>query len=162
MTQRRRGKLAENSKLAILVHWEILDESSNRQILSFTRKKLYFLPIALCNKYIIQKLDRNEVLNCKIKFSWMLLNLYICVIVSPQDQFQFNTVLMLAIKLQDYYWSNSIQMVNKKKNCLALIWAKIAFNVLIFVAQIVFQQKIKWSIFRWQSFLKTRLSIMLK
>lgn len=53
-------------------------------------------------------------------------------------------------------------MVNKKKNCLALIWAKIAFNVLIFVAQIVFQQKIKWSIFRWQSFLKRLLSIMLK
>lgn len=43
-----------------------------------------------------------------------------------------------------------------------MIWAKIAFNVLIFVAQIVFQQKIKWSIFRWQSFLKTRLSILLK
>lgn len=128
MTQRRRGKLAENSKLAILEHWEILDESSNRQILSFTRKKLYFLPIALCNKYIIQMLDRNEVLNWKIKFSWMLLNLYICVIVSPQDQFQFNTLLMLAIKLQDYYWSNSIQMVNKKKELLGFDLGKNSFQ----------------------------------
>lgn len=106
--------------------WWIIKPEHIR-VLSFLRKKLCFFLFALgvpsrpCT--ILVKCSVEVAIlffaNCETKFSWMLLNLSRFVLLYRPETFQFSAALMLAIELQDYFWTDGYRW--STNICLPLI-----------------------------------------